>query len=147
MPETGVCPGRAFMSTSGALLKPGCRDSKTCLPFRSRGRYSQDRTLDGGQPRTRHREPELSPRWTEEILLAAFPGIAAINRPDHDQWGDDWRFTATGVRLLFGEAFPPVSLSVTAAENVLAAAAFLCGLAVEQLRTGELEHVTRITSW
>lgn len=42
---------------------------------------------------------------------------------------------------LFGEAFPPANRSLTAAGNVLAAAAFLCGLAVQQLSTGELEHV------
>ena len=75
------------------------------------------------------------------ILLATFPGIAAISRPDDDQWGDYWRFTGKGARRLFEEVFPATGLSVDAAGNVLAAAAFLYGLAVEELSNDELEHV------
>ena len=75
------------------------------------------------------------------ILLATFPGIAAISRPDDDQWGDYWRFTGKGARRLFGEVFPATGLAVDSAGNVLAAAAFLYGLAVEELSTDELEHV------
>jgi SAM-dependent methyltransferase len=73
------------------------------------------------------------------VLLATFPGISQISRYDMDRWGDYWRVTSLSARRLFETTFPPGRVSVEAHGNVLAAAAFLYGLAVEDLRPEELE--------
>jgi SAM-dependent methyltransferase len=73
------------------------------------------------------------------VLLATFPGISQISRYDMDRWGDYWRFTSLSARRLFEATFPPDRVSVKAHGNVLVAAAFLYGLAAEDLRLGELE--------
>jgi hypothetical protein len=57
-----------------------------------------------------------------------------------DRWGHYWSFTSRSVRQLFEEVFPPTSVAVEAHGNVLAATAFLQGLASEELQTSELEH-------
>ncbi len=74
------------------------------------------------------------------MLLATFPGISQISRSDMDRWGDYWRFTSLSAKRLFEEAFPPGNVSVEAHGNVLAAVAFLHGLAAEELRPEELDH-------
>jgi|SRR5664280_584322 len=73
------------------------------------------------------------------VALATLPGISQISRYDMDRWGDYWRFTSLSARRLFEATFPPDRVSVKAHGNVLVAAAFLYGLAVEDLRLGELE--------
>lgn len=73
------------------------------------------------------------------VLLATVPGISQIVRPDMERRGDFWRFTTRSIRTLLGEVFPPESVTVKAYGNVLASAAFLYGLAVEELRRQELE--------
>jgi SAM-dependent methyltransferase len=73
------------------------------------------------------------------VLLATFPGISQISRYDMDRWGDYWRFTSLSARQLFETTFPPERVRVEAHGNVLSAAAFLYGLAVEDLRPEELE--------
>ncbi len=72
------------------------------------------------------------------VLLATFPGISQISRYDMDRWGDYWRFTSLSARRLFENSFPPDRIGVEAHGNVLVAAAFLYGLAVEDLRPEEL---------
>ena len=84
--------------------------------------------------RTLHRI--LKPGGT---LLVTVPGISQICRPDMDEWGDYWRFTTLSARLLFEEVFEPSEISVDAYGNVLAATAFLYGLAAQDLRREELE--------
>ena len=74
------------------------------------------------------------------VVLASFPGISQISRYDMDEWGEYWRFTSLSARRLFGEAFGPHNVVATAHGNVLAAIAFLHGLAVDELRTEELDH-------
>ena len=74
------------------------------------------------------------------VLLATFPGLAQISRYDMDRWGDYWRFTDLSARKLFGEVFSPGNVQVETHGNVLAATAFLQGLAVEDLTPGELDH-------
>jgi len=72
-------------------------------------------------------------------LLVTLPGISQICRPDMDEWGDYWRFTTLSARRLFEDAFDPADISVDAYGNVLAATAFLYGLAVEDLKQRELD--------
>lgn len=71
-------------------------------------------------------------------LLATMPGISQISRYDMDRWGDYWRFTTLSARRLFGEAFSPETVAVESFGNVLAATAFLQGLAQEELTPDEL---------
>jgi SAM-dependent methyltransferase len=73
------------------------------------------------------------------VLLATVPGITAACQPDRDQWGDWWRFTTLSARRLLEETFPPGNVHVEAYGNVLAAVAFLHGLAAGELRPNELE--------
>ena len=73
-------------------------------------------------------------------LLATFPGISEISRYDMDRWGDYWRFTSLSARRLFEEAFTPGDVEVDVHGNVLAAVAFLHGLAAEELRERELAY-------
>jgi SAM-dependent methyltransferase len=73
------------------------------------------------------------------VLLCTFPGISQIDRYDwHDTWY--WSFTALAARRMFGEVFPADNLTVETHGNVLAAVAFLQGLAVEELSPEELDH-------
>lgn len=74
------------------------------------------------------------------ILLATFPGISQISRYDMDRWGDYWRFTDLSARRLFEEVFPSESVSVEIYGNVLAAVAFLHGLAADELKHSELDY-------
>ena len=75
------------------------------------------------------------------VLLATVPGIAhQICRYDMDRWGDYWRFTSRSIRRLFEEAFPAERVEVIAAGNVLAAIAFLHGLAAEELTRDEIDY-------
>ena len=72
------------------------------------------------------------------VLLATFPGISQIDRYE---WGKSWywAFTSLAARRMFGEAFSEDSLSVETHGNVLAATAFLYGIALEELRKEELD--------
>jgi SAM-dependent methyltransferase len=71
------------------------------------------------------------------VLLATVPGISQISRHDMDRWGDYWRFTTLSAQRLFEDA-GPMDVTVKAYGNVLAAVAFLHGLAAEELREDEL---------
>jgi SAM-dependent methyltransferase len=68
------------------------------------------------------------------VALVTVPGISAICA---DEW--HWRFSAQSAGRAFEEFFPRESVSVRTYGNVLSAAAFLYGLAAEDLRTRELE--------
>jgi len=54
--------------------------------------------------------------------------------------GDYWRFTHVSLQRLFEEVFPAGNVTVGSRGNVLAAIAFLHGLAVEELKTEELDR-------
>lgn len=77
------------------------------------------------------------------VVLATVPGISQISRYDMDRWGDFWRFTPLSARRLFQECFPEEAVSVESYGNVLAAVAFLHGLATEELRPSELAYNDR----
>lgn len=78
------------------------------------------------------------------VLLATFPGISPINNDD-DKWNGSWywNFTTLSARRLFEEVFPRSNVKVETYGNVLAAIAFLEGLAVEELHQEELDHRDR----
>ncbi|HEX2190953.1 MAG TPA: methyltransferase domain-containing protein, partial [Longimicrobiaceae bacterium] len=73
------------------------------------------------------------------VLLATVPGISQVDR---GEWGDTWywAFTPASAGRLFRDAFPGGEVEVEAHGNVLAASAFLYGLAAEELRARELDH-------
>jgi len=74
------------------------------------------------------------------IILATFAGISQISQSDLERWGDFWRFTSLSARRLFAEHFAGDSLTIETYGNVLAATAFLHGLAREELMTEELDY-------
>ena len=74
------------------------------------------------------------------VLLATVAGIAQISRIDMEQWGEYWRFTDKSLELLFKETrFSQVE--IVPMGNVMAACAFLQGIALEELPKKELLDV------
>ncbi|MEA5567040.1 glycosyltransferase [Anabaena sp. UHCC 0399] len=73
------------------------------------------------------------------VLLVTVPGISQVVKCE---WGDDWcwALTAQSAQLLFEEKFPKTNIQVETHGNVLAAIAFLQGLAVKDLRQKELDY-------
>jgi SAM-dependent methyltransferase len=67
------------------------------------------------------------------VALVTFPGISQISRYDAERWGDFWRMTPQGAKRLFAEAFPAKGVSVEFSGNVRLAAAYLYGLAAEEI--------------
>jgi SAM-dependent methyltransferase len=75
------------------------------------------------------------------VLLVTSHGISKIGRREGiDHWGEYWRFTAQSSSRLFKEVFPGANISVKTYGNVLAAIAFLHGLAVEEMQKEELDY-------
>ena len=66
------------------------------------------------------------------VLLATVSGISQISRYDMERWGDFWRFTSASIQRLLEPVFRG-GVEVLTYGNVLAATAFLRGLAVEDL--------------
>lgn len=76
------------------------------------------------------------------VLLLTSAGLAKIGRRlGRDDWGEWWRITAQSAERLLGDAFPGGAVSVVTYGNVLAATAFLHGLAAEELAPAELDYV------
>lgn len=73
------------------------------------------------------------------VVLVTDAGIQKIDSVDLGSGEEYWRFTSLALRRLFEETFPPGQVQVQAFGNVLAALAFLHGLAVEDLRPGALD--------
>jgi SAM-dependent methyltransferase len=74
------------------------------------------------------------------VLLVTIPGISQISRYDMDRWGYYWSFTTRSAEELFAAVFPRDRLQVETHGNVLAAVAFLHGLASQELRRKELDY-------
>ena len=74
------------------------------------------------------------------VALVTIPGISKVSRFDMDRWGYFWSFTSLSAQRLFEACFPASHLQVTANGNVLAAAAFLYGLASQELKQAELDY-------
>ena len=75
------------------------------------------------------------------VVIVTFPGLSPVSRYDMERWGYFWGFTSLSARRLFEEAFPEGCVHVQAYGNVLTAAAFLYGMATEELRREEMDHV------
>lgn len=73
-------------------------------------------------------------------MLVTLPGITKISSYDVGRWGHYWSFTALSARRLLGETFGGEAVEVSSFGNVLAATAFLHGLASEELKQKELDH-------
>ena len=73
------------------------------------------------------------------VLLATFPGISQISI---DEWSDSWywSFTLHSAHRMFETVFPAQNLEIQSYGNVLAATAFLQGLAVDELDQEELDY-------
>lgn len=67
-------------------------------------------------------------------LLLTVPAVSKVERDLPDRW----RFTPAGIRTLLGSACPSERTEVRGYGNVLAACAFLLGLAAEELRKRDL---------
>jgi glycosyltransferase involved in cell wall biosynthesis len=74
------------------------------------------------------------------VVLVTAPGISQISRYDMDRWGHYWSFTSLSLRRMFAEVFPEENVSWRSYGNVLAATAFLQGMAMEELKRSELEY-------
>ena len=74
------------------------------------------------------------------VLLLTVPGISQICGEDSGAEADYWRFTSQSVQRLCDDRFGPGAAQVEAFGNVLTAAAFLYGLAAEELRPRQLDH-------
>ena len=72
------------------------------------------------------------------VLLATAPGISQIS---NDRWRDTWYWSLTplAAKRLFAETFGSGGVEIGEHGNVLAAIAFLHGLAADELDTQELE--------
>jgi SAM-dependent methyltransferase len=75
------------------------------------------------------------------VALITVPGISKISRYDMDRWGYYWSFTTASMMQLMTAVFPPECVQIKAHGNVLAATAFLYGLASQELRRRELDTV------
>jgi SAM-dependent methyltransferase len=73
-------------------------------------------------------------------LLLTEAGITAISRHDRERWGDFWRFTSQSIEQLLAQELQGARCEVRADGNVLAAAAFLYGIAAGELKKSELDH-------
>ena len=73
-------------------------------------------------------------------VLVSVAGISQIAPDEMEYCGDYWRFTRVSLRRLFEEVFPAECVFVESHGNVLAAVAFLHGLAAEELRREELDY-------
>jgi glycosyltransferase involved in cell wall biosynthesis/SAM-dependent methyltransferase len=73
------------------------------------------------------------------VLLATVSGISHRGR---DEWAASWywNFTAYSMRKLMDETFPGAEVTIVSHGNVLAATAFLQGLAAKELQMHELRH-------
>ena len=75
------------------------------------------------------------------VALVTVPGITKISPEDMNRWGQYWSYTSRSARTLFEEAFTSEAVTIEAAGNVLAATAFLYGVAAEELSASELDYV------
>jgi SAM-dependent methyltransferase len=70
------------------------------------------------------------------VLLATVPGISRIDTGHADR--DLWRFTPRACAMLFERSWATDDVAITSDGNVLTAAAFLYGLAAEELTPAKL---------
>jgi SAM-dependent methyltransferase len=73
-------------------------------------------------------------------LLLTVPAVSRVPPEEGSLDTDYWRFTEASVRRLLSELLPLEAFEVSVYGNVLAATAFLQGLAAEELRAEELDQ-------
>lgn len=73
------------------------------------------------------------------ILLTTHGTSKIARRLGRDDWGEYWRLTAQGLSALIRDAAPEAEFKIATYGNVLAASAFLYGLAAEDLEQKELD--------
>jgi SAM-dependent methyltransferase len=76
------------------------------------------------------------------VALVTLPAINK-SRDEKGAFGDYWAFRTISAQRLFAELFPSEQVTVTGYGNVLAAVAFLHGLAEAELTREELDQVDR----
>lgn len=74
------------------------------------------------------------------VLLLSVPGLSKLTCDPEGRWRYQWGFTSTSLRRSLGDVFGQAEVEVEARGNVLAAIAFLHGVAAEELSTEELEY-------
>lgn len=72
--------------------------------------------------------------------LVTIPGISKVTVDQAENWCSQWAFTPHSATTAFGEVFGMENVEVKAHGNVLAAVAFLHGLASAELRKSELDY-------
>jgi predicted ATP-grasp superfamily ATP-dependent carboligase/SAM-dependent methyltransferase len=72
------------------------------------------------------------------VLLLTTSGLGMLSRFDMERWGEYWRFSSMSVQRLLEELVPAEAIQLRTYGNVLAATAFLQGLAAEELTRKEL---------
>lgn len=75
------------------------------------------------------------------VVLVTVPGISKISRYDMDHWGYYWSFTSGSVKKLFSNCFREDHMIINSYGNVLAASAFLYGLADSEISDAKLNYV------
>jgi len=76
------------------------------------------------------------------VLLLTSAGISRVGRRlGEDDWGEYWHLTTQGAAQLFEQTFPGCELAIGSYGNVLAATAFLHGLATDELSSQELDVI------
>jgi SAM-dependent methyltransferase len=78
------------------------------------------------------------------VLLATAPGLTKISPPEDEEYGEWWHYTSRSLRRLAEEAFGEGNVETQAYGNVLAATAFLYGLAASDLKPEELDARDRL---
>lgn len=74
------------------------------------------------------------------VALVTMPAITRISRYDMDHWGQYWCFTSRSAQRMFGDLFGSGNVEAQAWGNVLAAVAFLHGVAADEV---DAEHLAR----
>jgi SAM-dependent methyltransferase len=69
------------------------------------------------------------------VILLTVPSLSRLSRSNVDYW----RWTPAGLRAFIESTLPAASVEIEGHGNLLAAVAFLFGLAVEEFRPGELD--------
>jgi len=72
------------------------------------------------------------------VLLVTVPAVSRLAGPA-DSYPDHWRFTGASARRLFEDAFGAGNVEVRTDGNALAGAAFLLGMAAEELGSRRLD--------
>lgn len=74
------------------------------------------------------------------VALVTVPGISRMTGDEEGHWGYFWSFTTLSARRLFAERFGADNVEARARGNVLAAVAFLHGLAADEVDREALDH-------